>query len=175
MEIMNKRFNSEDFADYAKREAEKYLPHDMNEADKEFILTTFRESALRTGNVLSQDASLNLDNEQKIFARAKHILEWIFKISVALTESKIPVECRHGIMLDIGYITFEISKDLDELSDVTEEQINSTIEYQVMSKVKTMLSELQFNGLITEHDKEVFFKHPYILKSNKNIEFAIYG
>lgn len=175
MEVSNDSFNSENFADYAKSEAEKYLPYNMKISDKEFILKMFRESALRTGNVLSQDQSLNLENKQEIFIRAKYILEWVFKVAVALAESNIPIECRRGFILDIGFITFEVSRTLDCIPDITDEQMNSTIEYQVMCKVKSILAELQHNGIIGEQDKENFLNHPYMDKSCKNIEFAIYG
>ncbi len=175
MKIVKEDFDSEKFAEFAQSEARKFLPEGMSDLDKKFILDTFKDFAQRSANVLSQDISLNIDSYDKIVARAKHILEWIFKTSVALVEADLPIECRHGFMLDIGFVSFDVSKDMNTLNDVSEEQIKATVEYHVINKIKKMLAELQLSGIITEKMREDFLNHPYMDKSQKNIDFAIYG
>ena len=61
------------------------------------------------------------------------------------------------------------------LNDASEEQIKATVEYHVINKIKKMLAELQLSGIITDKMREDFLKHPYMDKSQKNIDFAIYG
>ena len=175
MKIVKEDFDSEKFAEYAQSEAKKYLPERMRDLDKKFILDTFKNFALRSANVLSQDMSLNIDSYEKIVARAKYILEWIFKTSVALVETDCPIECRHGFMLDVGFVAFEVTKDMNTLNDASEEQIKATVEYHVINKIKKMLAELQLSGIITDKMREDFLNHPYMDKSQKNIDFAIYG
>ncbi len=174
MKIVND-FDCENFADYARGEAEKYLPADMKESDKTFILDMFRGFALRSGMVLSQDMSLKLGSEKQIIERARHILEWVFKAAVALVESGIPDVCRHGFMLDVGYVAFEVTKEINNLEGISDEQVDATVEYHVMNKIKKMLAELQLARVITPGMKDAFLNHEYIDKSKKNIEFAIYG
>lgn len=175
---INKNINSFDckkFADYAQNEAKKYLPDRISEDDKNFILDTFWNSAFKTVLVLSEDKSLKVDSEEKINIFAKYILEWVFKTAVTIVEANIPAECRHGFMLDIGYVAFDIAKDVSNIESITNEQMSLTIEYHVINKVKTILAELQQNGVINERTKTDFLNHPYIDKSKKNIQFAIYG
>lgn len=175
MKIVRENFDSEKFAEFAQGEARKFLPEGMSELDKNFILDIFKDFAQRSADVLSQDMSLNLDSYEKIVARAKHILEWIFKTSVALVEADLPIECRHGFMLDIGYVAFDVSKDVNAVDEISDEQINATVEYHVINKIKKMLAELQLSGIITDKMREDFLNHPYMDKSQKNIDFAIYG
>lgn len=175
MKIPKENFDSEKFADFMQGEASKYLPESMSELDKKFILDTFRKFTLRLANVLSQDMSLNLNSYDKIVARAKHILAWFFKTSVTLVEVDFPIECRYGFMLDIGYVAFDVSKDVNAVNEVSDEQINATVEYHVMNQIKKMLTELQLNRIITDKMRENFLNHPYMDKSQKNIDFAIYG
>lgn len=175
MKIVKEDFDSEKFAEFAQGEARKFLPEGMSELDKNFILDIFKDFAQRSADVLSQDMSLNLDSYEKIVARAKHILEWIFKTSVALVEADLPIECRHGFMLDIGYVAFDVSKDVNAVDEISDEQINATVEYHVINKIKKMLAELQLSGIITDKMREDFLNHPYMDKSQKNIDFAIYG
>lgn len=175
MKIVKEDFDSEKFAEFAQSEARKFLPEGMSELDKNFILDIFKDFAQRSADVLSQDMSLNLDSYEKIVARAKHILEWIFKTSVALVEADLPIECRHGFMLDIGYVAFDVSKDVNAVDEISDEQINATVEYHVMNQIKKMLAELQLSGIITDKMREDFLNHPYMDKSQKNIDFAIYG
>ena len=175
MKIVKEDFDSEKFAEFAQSEARKFLPEGMSELNKNFILDTFKDFAQRSANVLSQDMSLNLDCYEKIVARAKHILEWIFKTSVVLVEADLPIECRHGFMLDIGFVAFDVSKDVNAVDKISDEQINETVEYHVMNQIKKLLAELQLSGIITDKMREDFLNHPYMDKSQKNIDFAIYG
>lgn len=175
MKLVRKNFDYEYFANYAVNEAKKYLPQSMSEEDKNSILKSFEESALKTGKVLSGDKSLNLDDEKKIKTMARCILEWIFKALVAFQESGIPLECRHGFMLDVGFVAFDIANTMNTMLNISDTQIKQTIEYHVINKIQKLLTEFQLSGIITKEIKEKFLNHPYIDKSNQRIQFAIYS
>ena len=78
-------------------------------------------------------------------------------------------------MLDIGFVAFDVSKDVNAVDKISDEQINATVEYHVMNQIKKLLAELQLSGIITDKMREDFLNHPYMDKSQKNIDFAIYG
>ena len=173
--MLKNNFDYEQFAEFAKREAEKFLPEGMGSERREFVLDSFSQFALKTGKVLSLDPSLQLDDDKKIVERSKYILEWIFKVNVALAESPIPQECWKGFVLDIGYVAFEISKDLANSEHVSDVQLKTAIEVQIINKIKSLLQNLYDTQIITSDMMEKFWRHPYIDKTVKNIEFSIYG
>ena len=167
-------FDNKKFMDYAISEASKFLPEDMNEEKIAYVMENFKGSASRIAGYLTTDDSLNIKNYNEFISRAYFILEWIFKILVALVDSDIPEECRRGFVLDIGYTAYDISINIINLEDITEEQIKSTIEFQVLKKVKELLDNLEKEGLITEEIAKDFWKHPKMDKSIKNILFSLF-
>lgn len=169
---MQVEFNYEEFAESVTQEAKKYISDNLSEEDKTFVLEHFNNCALRSGKVLSLDSSLNLSNDE-IVSVANIILEWIFKIAVALVESDIPKEFRHGIILDIGYVAFDITKDVCKIPEITSNQIFNTGEYHVINKLRNILSDLISNGSITEAMRDSLLNHSYINKSEKRIKFAL--
>lgn len=175
MEVTKNNFDCEEFASYAVKEAKKFLPEKMSTEDKNFIIESFKNSAYKTGKVLSEDKSLEMNSEDKIKKSARYILEWSFKTMVALIETELPFECRHGFILDIGYAAFEVLNDIYVIPNISDEQIASTIEYHIIEKIKILLSQLQANMIINNTQVEKFLQHPYIEKSDKNVHFAIYG
>lgn len=175
MEVVRNEFDYNAYADYAQNEARKYLPQDMSEEDKNSVLQVLRESAFRTAKVLWEDKSLELDSTDKVHTFSRYILEWIFKATVAFYEVGVPIECRLGFILDVGYVSFDIAKDIKSIPDISSDQIRQTIEYHVINKIKKNLTELQLSGVITKEIKDKYLQHPYIDKSNRSIQFAIYG
>ena len=175
MEITKNNFDCEEFTSYAVEEAKKFLPEKMSTEDKNFIIESFKNSAYKTGKVLSEDKSLEMNSEDKVKKYARYILEWIFKTMVALVETEFPLECRHGFVLDVGYAAFEVLNDIHVIPNISDKQIASTIEYHIIEKVKILLSKLKANMVINNTQVEKFLQHPYIEKSDKNIHFAIYG
>lgn len=165
-------FDCEAFAEYAVSEAAKHFAEDLTEDDKKFILEHFYDFALRSAKVLSEDKSLEL-NQEKIERIEYIILEWIFKVSIALLKSDIPNEFRHGIMLDIGYTAFDITKTVCNIPDITDNQIFNTGAYHVINKLKSILQSLISEGAITEEMRDNMLNHPYISESEKRIEFAL--
>lgn len=165
-------FNCEEFAQNLTDEASKYLSERLELEDRKFVLEHFHNCALRSARVLSQDKTLALSDD-KIVSTAKIIMEWIFKVAVSLVESDIPTEFRHGIILDTGYVAFDITKDVCNIPEITSNKILNTCEYHVINKLKSMLSSMISRGVITDEIAESLLKHPYISKSEKRIEFAL--
>lgn len=165
-------FNCEEFAEYAHNEAKKYLSDTLTDEAKEFVLTHFKDCTLRSTRVLSLDEALGLDKDE-VVSVAHIILEWIFKVSVALVESEIPSEYRHGIILDIGFTAFDITKDICKIPDITDNQMFSTGEYHVINKLKEILEKLVAEASITESERGSLLKHRYITQSEQRIEFEL--
>ena len=169
---MTFEFNCEEFAQQLTDDASKYVAENMTDEDRKFVLEHFYDCALRSARVLSQDKTLELSKEE-VVSVAYIIMEWIFKVTVALVESDIPKELRHGIILDIGYVAFDITKDVCKIPDVTNNQIFNTGEYHVINKLKNILESMIADKVITEKMRDGLLGHPYISKSEKRIEFAL--
>lgn len=165
-------FDSEEFSMRVTAEAKEHLPENLSDEDKNFVIEHFQICALRSTEALSQDKTLDL-SEKDMLAVVYIVLEWIFKITVALAESGISKEYRHGIILDVGYVALDITKDICQIPEISYNQIFNTSEYHVINKLKSVLEVLISNNTITETIRDRILNHPYISKSEKRIAFAL--
>ena len=168
-------FDNKKFLEYAISEAIKFLPENISEENKAYVMESFEGSASRIAGYLTTDESLKIKNYEQFLSRAYFILEWVFKILVALVESPIPEECRRGFVLDIAYTAYDISTNVSNVGDITAEQMRSTVEFGVLKKVKELLDNIIKEGFITEEIAQEFWRHPKMDQSVKNVLFTLFS
>lgn len=103
-------FDYNDFAHDIAEQAGNLVPSDIDKNTKYYILKAVKSFTQMTGEAISKNESLNLDDEKTAFF-CQIIAEVIFNKSLALAHSDVPQEYWDAILQRIAFYIFEITKE----------------------------------------------------------------
>ena len=103
-------FDYKEFAHDIAEQAGNLVPGDIDKNTKNYIFKAVKSFTQMTGEAISKNESLNLDDEESAFF-CQIIAEVVFNKSLALADSDVPQEYWDAILQRIAFYIFEITKE----------------------------------------------------------------
>jgi len=143
-------FKPEEFSQNLAKEATEFVPADLTEYQKKYVINKLYQFCVLAGNALNQDTSVSFTvNEANVIVQL--IGEWTFHKNIDLIRAKIPEDCWDPILQQVAFAVFETAKQV-ETDKVERDKALSLIENVVKESYSKSLMELSANGKIKADD-----------------------
>ena len=145
-------FQYEEFAKNLALQAKDFIPQDIDESAKSYIVNIILNYCIVAGESLNNDSSLALTAEQA-FIICQFIGEWAFHKSIDIIRANVPEQNRDEILQKIAFTIFEVAKKAT-ISNVPLQQMVALVEQQVKITYEHSLKVLQERGAIDEQTSQ---------------------
>ena len=151
--MATKDFDYKSFAQNLTSQAQKIIPQDLNEEQKQYVIDTLGNFSLVAGKALATDKDLNFNTEQSVYI-TQIIAEWTFHKTVDVIRSGIPRQYWDSVMQKIAYTVFEVTKE-GLSKGLPQEQLLDAVEHHVKKCYAKIIDDLCKKNIITEDIKEI--------------------
>lgn len=146
---MTAKFDYQTFANSLVQQATTYIPDNISEQYKSFLLKQIYDFAIIAGQALvnEQNSLLTPESIQQII---QYISEWTFRKGLELMYSSIPPEHWNSILQTIAGGIFETGKRTMIAGNLDETTVTNIIQGEVESHYTHALNKLKQEGKITD-------------------------
>lgn len=146
--MSTENFDPDKFAQNMAQQAQDFIPADISDNNKKFLVNILYKFCAMAGSAIVQDKNINLTTQQAIIV-TQFIGEWTFHKTIDLARSEIPQEYwEQPILQKIAFAVFEAAKDA-QIRNVDQNNTVRLIEDQVNISYEETIKELYNSKLIT--------------------------
>lgn len=143
-----KEFDYISIADSFKKDAVSFIPNDISEDDKNYIIEKIGNYIICAGQAIMNNQELKTTAEQKMFI-TQLIMELTFYAAIGIVQAEFPTSLRDSFLQNIAFIIYEITeKAIKENQEM--ESILTIITELVKNTYKEQLNNFLKAGAITE-------------------------
>lgn len=135
------KFNYKSFSEEMALQAMNLIPEDVSDEGKKYLIKTIENFTYLAGEAIENDTTIKLSLNNKIVL-TQIIAEWTFHKSVDLARSNVPTQYWDGIMQQIAFTIYEITKQ-GMIKEINQDDLLAAIENNVIKVWKKCLEELE--------------------------------
>ena len=102
-------FDYQEFSENIAKQARKYIPADLSESDKTYIINIILNHCNLAGEALNQDEEINISADRASII-CQFIGEWAFHKAIDLIRSNVPMRLRDEVLEKVSFTAYEIAK-----------------------------------------------------------------